>query len=205
MFWHEFLIIVVVHLLAVASPDFAMVVRQSITYGRKAGFLTSIGIGLGIFVHAAYCMLGLGIIISQSIIVFNIMKWLGALYLFYIGFKCVTAKPHGLPSKKDLKLKLSKAHALRIGFLTNALNPKASLFFLALFSVVISPQTVWGIKVFYTVWMAAATMAWFFGITVLFSHDRVRNSFQKIGHWFERAMGAVLILLGIRLAFSSQH
>ena len=89
------------------------------------------------------------------------------------------------------------------GFLTNALNPKATLFFVALFSVVINPRTPVLIQTGYGLWMALVTMGWFMLVSLFFSQDRVRAGFLRFGHWFERAMGAILLALGVRLALAS--
>ena len=90
----EFLTVALVHLLAVASPgpDFAIIVKQSISQGRKAALWSSLGIGLGIFIHVFYSLLGIGLVISQSITAFNIMKFLGAAYLAYLGVKGLKTK-----------------------------------------------------------------------------------------------------------------
>ena len=68
------------------GPDFAMIVKQSVSYGRRASIFTSIGIGLE-FQFIWFILLGIGLIISKSIILFNIIKYLGAAYLIYIGYK----------------------------------------------------------------------------------------------------------------------
>ena len=80
MYWTEFLTVALIHLLAVASPgpDFAVVVRESVTHGRRAGIFTAFGVGTAIFVHVGYSLLGIGIIVSQSIVLFNALKWLSA-------------------------------------------------------------------------------------------------------------------------------
>ena len=95
MYWTEFLTVALIHLLAVASPgpDFAVVVRESVTHGRRAGMFTAFGVGTAIFVHVGYSLLGIGIIVSQSIVLFNALKWLAAAYLLYIGIKALRAKP----------------------------------------------------------------------------------------------------------------
>ena len=208
----EFLTLAVVHLLAVASPgpDFAIILRQSVSHGRKVGVWTGIGIGCGVMVHVIYCLLGLGLIISQSILAFNIVKFLGAGYLIFIGFQAIRAKKlasnQPLSEQKiDYKLTAPSAfQAFSSGFITNVLNPKATLFFLALFSVVINPATPAWIQFAYGLWMLVVTAAWFSGLSLIFSLQQFRKLFQSFGHWFERTMGAVLIALGIKLAFTTQ-
>ncbi|MBV9863965.1 MAG: LysE family transporter [Abitibacteriaceae bacterium] len=202
----EFLAIAGVHLLAVASPgpDFAMVVRQSIAYGRPTALWTSVGIGLGILMHTTYSLLGIGLLIAHSLAAFTVVKILGALYLAYIGYKSLQAKAPEVvtASPEDIHILPTSKQALWTGFLTNALNPKATLFFLALFSVVISPATPTLIKAAYGLWMAVMTAVWFCGVSLLFSQPRVRQAFGRFGHWAERVMGAVLIAFGVRLALA---
>lgn len=204
----EFITIVVVHLLAVASPgpDFAMVLRQSIVVGRTPALWTSIGIGAGIMVHVAYCLLGLGLIISQSIMLFNLIKLVGACYLLHVGWKSLRAKPAELNTEEETKsIPIpGAAQALRLGFLTNALNPKATLFFLSLFSVVINPDTPAAIQLGYGIYMSVATAVWFCSLSLVLTQRKVRNFFTRFGHWAERVMGAMLIALGLKLALASR-
>ena len=95
VYWAEFLTVALIHLLAVASPgpDFAVVVRESVTHGRRAGTWTAFGVGTAIFLHVGYSLLGIGLIVSQSIMLFNVLKWAAAAYLVYIGFKALRARP----------------------------------------------------------------------------------------------------------------
>ena len=205
----EFLTVAVVHLLAVASPgpDFAMVLRQSLTAGRSAAIWTSIGIGVGILVHVAYTLLGLGLIISQSVQVFNLIKLIGAGYLIYIGWVSLRAQlANGVAEVVESAQggRCCPSRAFRIGFLTNVLNPKATLFFLSLFSVIINPETPQIVQFYYGLYMSLATGVWFCGLSLVLTQGWVRNFFVRFGHWAERGMGVVLIALGVRLAFSNK-
>nr|WP_269151291.1 LysE family transporter [Stutzerimonas balearica] len=202
----EFLTVALVHLLAVASPgpDFAVVVRESVTQGQRAGLWTALGVGSGIFVHIAYSLLGIGLIVSQSILLFNLFKWLAAGYLVYLGWKALRARPQleaatltagPVPTRRARE-------AFTVGFVTNGLNPKATLFFLSLFTVVISHDTPLAVQAGYGLYLACATTLWFCLVAWLFSRDRVRAGFARMGHWFDRVTGAVLIALGARLALS---
>ena len=209
MYWTEFLTVALIHLLAVASPgpDFAIVVRESVTHGRRAGMFTAFGVGTAIFLHVGYSLLGIGIIVSQSIVLFNALKWLAAAYLLYIGIKALRARPVD-PAAVAAQLVVGERTArgaFTSGFVTNGLNPKATLFFLSLFTVVINPHTPLSIQAGYGVYLAVATGAWFCMVAMLFSHQRVRTGFARMGHWFDRTMGAVLVALGIKLAFTEMH
>ena len=212
MFMHpyfsQFLTVALVHLLAVASPgpDFAIVVRQSITYGRRTALWTSLGVGSGILIHVSYSLLGIGMLVSRSIVLFGIMKMVCALYLVYLGVGALRTNPMNraeLPEITETVLPTT-LQALRTGFFTNGLNPKATLFFLSLFTVVIDPATPLVIQAGYGLYMAVATALWFSGLSLLFGHGSVRRVFLKIGHWFDRLTGVVLIGLGLKVAFTEQ-
>ncbi|TBU98132.1 LysE family translocator [Stutzerimonas kirkiae] len=204
MYWMEFLTVALVHLLAVASPgpDFAVVVRESVSRGRSAGTWTAFGVGSGILVHVVYSLLGIGLIVSQSILLFNLFKWLAAAYLLYLGFSALRARPMALRVDASQGARQSPRKAFVTGFVTNGLNPKATLFFLSLFTVVIDPHTPLAIQLGYGLYLATATGLWFCLVAWLFSRPGVRNGFARLGHWFDRLTGALLIGLGIRLAFS---
>jgi len=206
MYWAEFLTVAFIHLLAVASPgpDFAVVVRESVTHGRRAGTWTALGVGSAIFLHVTYSLLGIGLIVSQSIVLFNALKWLAAAYLLYIGFKAIRARPADPAAAQVVAAPVERTArgAYVAGFVTNGLNPKATLFFLSLFTVVINPHTPLAVQAGYGVYLACATAAWFCLVALLFSQQRVRAGFARMGHWFDRLMGMVLIGLGIKLAFT---
>ncbi|MFK8329693.1 LysE family translocator [Pseudomonas sp. BJa5] len=209
MYWAEFLTVALIHLLAVASPgpDFAVVVRESVTHGRRAGTWTAFGVGTAIFLHVGYSLLGIGLIVSQSIMLFNALKWLAAAYLLYIGYKALRARPAapGSENVADSTVERTPRAAFVAGFMTNGLNPKATLFFLSLFTVVINPHTPLAIQAGYGIYLALATGLWFCLVAMLFSQQRVRAAFARMGHWFDRTMGAVLIALGVKIAFTEMH
>lgn len=209
MYWSEFLTVALIHLLAVASPgpDFAIVVRESVAHGRRVGVFTALGVGTGILVHVIYSLLGIGLIVSQSIVLFNALKWLAAAYLLYIGFKALRARPAD-PAAAEPEL-ISEPRSIRgafvTGFIANGLNPKATLFFLSLFTVVINPHTPVVIQTAYGLYLAMATAIWFCLVAWLFSQQRVRAGFARLGHWFDRLMGVVLVGIGVKLAFSEMR
>ena len=208
MYWTEFLTVALVHLLAVASPgpDFAIVLRESVSNGRHAGIWTALGVGSGILLHVGYCLLGIGLIVSQSIVLFNLLKWLAAAYLIYIGIRALQARPADPASAELAPLAARSPRAAFVrGFVTNGLNPKATLFFLSRFTLVISPQTPLLVQAGYGLYLALATAVWFCAVALLFSQARVRRGFVRLGHWFDRLMGAVLVGLGIKVAFSELH
>jgi RhtB (resistance to homoserine/threonine) family protein len=192
----EFAKLAVAHLLAVASPgpDFAMVLRQSLAHGRRTAVWTSLGIGSAILLHATYCVLGLGLLLQNSPSAFAALRYAGAAYLAYLGLEGLRSRARiGAESGgSNLTIPAPKA-AFVAGFLTNALNPKAALFFIALFPVAVSPETPKLIQAGYGLWMSLATMAWFSLVSVVFTRGSVRQGYLRHGHWIERALGVVFL------------
>lgn len=207
-YWSEFLIVASVHLLAVASPgpDFALIMKNSLTASRKVAIWSAGGVALGIMVHVLFALVGLSFLIATSAFAFTVVKYAGAAYLIYIGYKSLKAKPCAVLSTEIERVvsHMSVGEALRVGFLTNVLNPKAALFFLGLFTQVISPNTPLWLKSAYGIEMTIATFAWFTIIAVVLSHGSVRGLFVSSMHHVERFFGVVLIALGIKVALSEK-
>ena len=135
-YWLEFLTVALVHLLAVASPgpDFAVMLRQALTQARRNALLTAMGIGIGILLHVGYSLLGIGLIIQQSVMLFTVLKVIGAVYLLYIAWHCLRAKP-GAIRASERRAGPDWLGGVPARFLTNALNPKP------LFSCPCSPSS----------------------------------------------------------------
>lgn len=195
--------VALIHLPAVMSPgpDFIMTIRNSLKYSRRSGIYSAIGLGLGILVHVTYCLVGIAVIISQSIVIFSIIKYLGAAYLIYIGIKSLRAKRSAeYDTVNHATETISKFQAIRIGFITNATNPKATLFFLSLFTLVISPDTPLLVKAVMGGEMVLVTMLWFSLVAVIVSHRAIRQRIGGIQHRLEQFMGGILILFGLKVA-----
>lgn len=201
----QFFTIALLHLLAVMSPgpDFVMISRNSLIYSRKAGIYSALGLALGILVHITYSLVGIGYIISKSILLFSTIKLLGAGYLIYIGYKSIKAKPMEFKNQEVNEVKnMSGFEGVKNGFLTNVLNPKVTLFFLALFTQVIHQTTPLKIKILYGTEMSAMTFIWFSAVAIILSNNYIKKPFLKIQHYLERTMGTILIVLGLKVLFS---
>ncbi len=199
--------VTIIHLLAVISPgpDFIMACRNSLTYSRKTGIWTAIGFGFGIAVHIFYSLAGLALIISKSILLFNAIKFLGASYLIYIGLKSVLSKSSKIElDEYHKKEDITRLVAIRIGFLTNVLNPKATLFFLSLFTLVISPETPLLIMGIMSVIMIINTMLWFSLVAVFLTQKRIHSIFERFQDVFNKTLGGLLIALGIKVALTEK-
>jgi RhtB (resistance to homoserine/threonine) family protein len=198
----EFARIAVAHLLAVASPgpDFALVVRQSLAHGRRTAVWTSVGIGSAILLHSTYCVLGLGLLLSSSTAGFAVLKYVGAAYLAFLGLEGLRSRARlaGTGDSAGMTIPGPRA-AWLAGFLTNALNPKAALFFIALFPVAVNAGTPKLIQAGYGAWMSLATMAWFSLVACFFTREPVREAYLRHGHWIDRLLGVVFLAFAVGL------
>ena len=203
----ESLAVATITILAVISPgaDFAMVTRNSMVLSRRAGVLTATGISLGVLVHVAYSMAGIGLLISKSIVLFSLIKFAGAAYLIYLGITLLRAKKADPALAANAAAPLSDLAALKIGFLTNALNPKTTLFVVALFTQVISPSTPVAVLLGYGAFMSLAHLVWFALVAYALSSDAARRFVASSRHIIERSIGAALVALGLGLAMSSMN
>ena len=241
-FWHGFLLITSVHLLAAASPgpDFVLVSQQTLAKGRRTGLICSFGITLGLAVHIIYSVLGLATVIAHSQPLLTAIKWLGGGYLIYLGWQGIQAKPKkpsdlaastntadsenvGLdvsqttPAKqvtplsaKNLSQKQPSINTdstfaiLRRGFFCNVFNPKAPVYFVAIFTLVLSPGIpLWQLAI-YGVWMMVLQMAWFSTGVMLLSIPAIHRRFQRFEHWIDRVLGTAMIVLGLNLILRSR-
>ena len=202
------LVITSVHLLAAASPgpDFVLVSQQTISNGKKAGLLCSIGIALGLSIHILYSAFGLAAIIANSTTALWAIKLLGGSYLIYLGIKGLRARPHKLSAAdgahKEMTPQRSPIQIIGLGFLCNALNPKAPIYFVSLFTIVISADTSASHLAIYGIWMMAIQLGWFSLVTVLLSTPRVANKLESAGYIIDRVAGGAMLLLGLKVLAS---
>jgi len=199
----EFLSLAIIHFLAVVAPgpDFAVTIRQSVRFGRRAGIATAIGIGAGISVHVIYTLLGVGALMQATPWLLRVAEIIGAGYLLYLGYSFIRqAGKHTQDISFDAERGAkSFAKSFALGFLTNATNPKATLFFLAIFTTVVSASTPLSIQMLYGTWMCFVNAIWFVLVSVIFASEGMRQRFLRIGHWFERFMGVLLIAFSLRI------
>lgn len=201
----ELLAVVAITFFAVISPgpDFAMMSRNSLLLSRRSGVLTALGIGAGVCVHVTYTLLGVGLLIQQSLWLFNLIKLAGAAYLIFLGIKMLRAKPATAEVLAEQPA-LSSLGALRTGFLTNVLNPKTTIFIVSLFMQVVQPQTPLAVQLGYGAFIVLAHAVWFSAVAIFFSTDSVRGRLLAVRHWIDRVFGALLVGFGMLLALTQQ-
>ncbi|AGP43937.1 LysE family transporter [Serratia plymuthica] len=199
----ELLAVVTITLLAVISPgpDFAMVSRNSLLLSRRAGVLTACGIGAGVVIHVSYTLVGVGVLIQQSLWLFTVLKAIGAAYLIYLGVGMLrhAGAAAAAPSHADTAA-TSDFAALKIGFLTNVLNPKTTIFIVSLFMQVVNPQTPLSVQIGYGLFIAVAHILWFAAVALLFSAPGVNARLLRLRKGIDRAFGGLLIVFGALLA-----
>ncbi len=202
-FWQGFTIVTFVHLLAAASPgpDFALVTRQSLLHGRTAGVLTSLGISLGLAIHILYSAAGLAVVVSHSVEWRVSIKLAGGSYLIYLGIKGLRARHHSVDNNQRIPLATNNSafRMISTGFFCNALNPKAPVYFLSLFTVILSPETPLPNLAIYGVWIMVLQMLWFTTLACFFTNNAIRQRVVKLGHWLDRTFGAVMLVLGLQV------
>jgi len=201
----ELLAVITITILAVISPgpDFAMVSRNSLILSRRAGVLTAFGIGLGVLIHVSYTLLGVGLLIQQSLFLFNAIKLAGAVYLIWLGIKMLCTKPDSVLT--DIQgAPLSDLAALRTGFLTNALNPKTTIFVVSLFMQVVNPETSLEVQIGYGLFIFTAHVVWFTLVALCFSAGMIRERLLDVRKWVDKTFGVLLIVFGVLLAAASR-
>lgn len=189
------------------GPDLVVALRNSVLYSRTVGIFTALGFAAGVLIHVSYTLAGLAALIAHSALLFNILKYAGAAYLFYMGWKALKSKGFDAPSINNndhAANTISPLKAFRSGFLTNALNPKATIFFMAIFSQFIGADTAFSVQVLYAGTCIAMTALWFSIVAVVLTAPRIKSIFLRASRWIDRICGVLFIGLGLRLALMTR-
>ena len=184
------------------GPDTVYILGRSIAQGREAGVASALGISLGSIFHTCAAALGLSAILATSAIAFGTIKLIGGAYLIFLGVKMILDRRKQLRLPSHFRRRTTVA-AFRQGVVTNILNPKVALFFLAFLPQFIDPASNAKVPAFILLGLTFVTtgtiwclvLAWFASV---FS-ERLRAN-QTISQWLNRTAGALFIFLGVRLA-----
>jgi RhtB (resistance to homoserine/threonine) family protein len=197
----QMLVIVSVTFLVMVSPgpDMVLVLRNTFLSGRRAGLQTSMGILSGNLVHITYCVLGIGLIISKSIVAFSALKYAAGAYLIYLGIRSFRSGANTLGTN-DIEGRRPKRSWFVEGFVNNLLNPKGTLFYLGVFTMVITPETSASamLLLIFTMMLVSASFWLFFVYTL--DRPAIHEFIERSEKIVNRIFGGVLVLLGMRVA-----
>ncbi|TQV86051.1 hypothetical protein FKG94_00380 [Exilibacterium tricleocarpae] len=181
------------------GPDMVIVMRNTLWGGRGAGLQTSLGVLTGNLVHITYCVLGIGWLISKSILAFTLLKYAGAAYLIYLGIMSFRAGTTGLEARADAGLRRSNPWYVQ-GLVNNVLNPKGTFFYLGVFTMVITPETPASTTVILILSSILVSAAFWLFFVYTLDHPAIRQFIERSQQLVNRVFGTVLIFLGVRVA-----
>ena len=194
-------------LLAVTpGPDTALVFAQSLRHGARGGIVAALGVATGCLVHITAASIGLSAVLAASALAFNIIKWLGAAYLAFIGLRAIITSGRAAPAAIMADPPGRKTSSVFwSGFLTNVLNPKVAVFFLAFLPQFVTAGSQYaplGFAVLGLI-LIAVGFSWLAGVALLAARSfAALGSRHNLRAWLERALGAAFIALAAKLAFA---
>lgn len=187
----------------VPGPDMIFLLSRTLAQGKKAGIAAAIGINVGAYLHLFAAVLGISAILASSAYAFTIIKWLGAAYLVYIGIKILVSKQGTvIIDERDIK----KQNLRKIywqGFLSDALNPKVAIFFLAFLPQFVSPASENRTSQILFLGITVNVIAIIINLVLVYFSSTLTSRLREntaISRWLNKIMGSIFILLGLRLA-----
>lgn len=204
MGWDAFLFVATISFLGMISPgpDFFLVMKNSLSYPRKYAMMSCFGVVIAVLTHMSYCVAGIAVIIQTTPWLFTILRYVGATYLIWLGIKALLAKAGGSTylGRGTFTQAISYKKAFMQGYLCNLLNPKATLFFLAIFTQVLAIDSTLFDKLFvaFIIWIEA--VIWWPCVVIVFQSEIVQRRYFKIQCIVDKLLGVILIALGIKVA-----
>jgi threonine efflux protein len=199
------------HFIALVSPgpDFVLSLRNTLRHGRLNGFFTGLGFAAGIAVHSAYCMGGIALLLVKEPRLFQAIKLLGAGYIIFLGIQSLLGAIKGGPDRAtetvteiENEQAVSLGKAFTQGFLTNLLNPKATLAILGLFTAVIPVGTdVWNLLASAAI-MVGLTLLWFTLVALFFGIKAIRIKYQKMENTLNLMFALLFMMAGLSIIIS---
>lgn len=184
------------------GPDFFLIVKNAARYRKGAALATAAGVNAAILVHMAYCVAGLAVVITTTPWLFNILKYAGAAYLVWIGIQALRSRGGARVALDAQHEEVSLRAAFMQGLLCNLLNPKATLFFLAMFTQVLNVHSSVFEKLWYAFIIWALAVVWWPLLVFLIQSAPVRSALARGQKWIDRLLGGVLVALGLKVALS---
>ena len=189
------------------GPDSTLVFAQSLRHGARGGLVASLGVVTGCLVHVTAASVGLSAILAASAHAFNVVKWAGAAYLAFIGLRTILTAGRAASASGAQPERLRTSSVFWTGFLTNVLNPKVAVFFLAFlpqFVSVDAPSAPLGFAMLGLV-VIVIGFIWLVGLAFVAARSAAALGGRgRLKVWIERALGAAFIALAAKLALSER-
>jgi RhtB (resistance to homoserine/threonine) family protein len=190
------------------GPDMAYVVGHSIAHGRRAGVLSALGVSLGGCVHTMACAFGLSALLAESTSAFNVIKWVGAIYLIYIGISTLLIRSDVHVVDRAVSLPCVPLGALLVrGFVTNVTNPKVLLFYIAFLPQFVETNSPHKTVAFFVLGTVMVLLGFLNDSVVACCAAMVASALRKrstVTRWLNRVVGATFVGMGIRLAAATR-
>ena len=203
------LTVVVTHFLALLSPgpDFMLLVKSGVRNGFRKSWGLPMGIAFANGVYITLCIIGLGEFLVKSVILLRVLKLLGGLFLLYISISALKAKKEDyddIDSEKGESLvKSSFLGILLTGFISGISNPKNLVFYLSLFSMVLTDGINQQIKISLGIWMTSIVFLWDSFILIILSREIIQKRFIGIVYYIDKVAGVIIGSLGLKLVISA--
>ncbi|GAB3422888.1 LysE family translocator [Massilia agilis] len=190
------------------GPDSLLIMTRSATQGWRAGVTAALGIGAGVFVHVFAAALGLSAVLATSATAFTVVKLAGAAYILYMAAGLLMSKRRGDAAAPVALPALPYRKIFAQGFLTNVLNPKVAVFFLAFVPQFISadaPNKALAFVILGCIFNINGTL-WTTGLALFTAKASQRVKLNpSLSLWLNRATGGLFVWLGVKLALAKQH
>jgi threonine/homoserine/homoserine lactone efflux protein len=206
-----FVTVAIAHFLALLSPgpDFVLVVKSAIRNKGKNAIGVALGIASANALYIGLCLIGVGTVLAASVTVMIVLKVIGGLFLIYLAVQALRANKSSY-SNLDIadnshsnEVENTFFKELITGFMSGILNPKNLLFYLSLFTVVLTPEVGLAFKLGLGLWMTAIVFLWDLSIIFLLSTPKVRSKFTKLAYYIDKITGAILGLIGFAIVKSA--
>lgn len=201
------LTVAIVHLgiVIVPGPNFLIVTKNSLTHSRHVGLVTAQGVALGTIVYVIAGFLGFTALLAQSVVLFNVVKWIGTAYFVYVGIRLIRSSVHNKRIVDTLvENPFSDRQALQSGLLTMLSNVKSAFYFMLLFTTFVPANITTEVRLSLLVVIPTISLIWYSIIAWTFSNHHIRGFYRRIERGINIVFGGLWILLGIKLATSTR-
>ena len=203
-----FITVAIAHFLALLSPgpDFVLVVKSAINNGPKKSIGVAAGIASANALYITLCLIGVGSLLASSVMIMIALKVAGGLFLIYLAVMALMAKKSDYQdlafSGAQVKAETTFVKEFITGFMSGILNPKNLLFYLSLFTVVLTKDVNLSFKIGLGIWMTSVVFLWDLSVIYVLSRDKVRRKFSKLAYYIDKCTGVILGLIGLTIVKS---